>query len=184
MTEDAPARIPAGGFRELGPMNWAIDRLGAKAIGAPRFHLFNVLGQHRLLFLTWLPFSGLLLSLGKLRRTDTELVILRVAHLRGCEYELQHHRGIAKRRGIDAHTQAMIFAGPDADGLTERQRILLTATDEFVVTRSVSPETWARMARLLTRAQLIEFCTLAGQYDALAATIATLRIPLDYPERR
>jgi len=35
---------------------------------------------------------------------------------------------------------------------------------------------------MLSRAELIEFCTLAGQYDALAATMATLRIPLDFPD--
>ncbi len=52
-----PARIPPGGFRELGPINWAIAKLGARGIRAPKFHLFNVLGQHRLLFLAWLPFS-------------------------------------------------------------------------------------------------------------------------------
>ena len=42
--------------------------------------------------------------------------------------------------------QAKIFEGPDADGLTDRQRALITATDEFVVTRGVSPETWAALA--------------------------------------
>jgi alkylhydroperoxidase family enzyme len=46
----------------------------------------------------------------------------------------------------------------------------------------MSTETWTALAKLYTRAQLIEFCTLAGQYDALAATMATLRIPLDFPD--
>ena len=49
----APARIEPGGFRELGPIGWAIARLGARAIRAPRFSLFTVLGQHKLLFLAW-----------------------------------------------------------------------------------------------------------------------------------
>ena len=75
----APARIAPGGFRELGPINWAIAKLGARGIRAPKFHLFNVLGQHRLLFLSWLPFSAYLLYSGKLSRQDTELVILRAA---------------------------------------------------------------------------------------------------------
>jgi AhpD family alkylhydroperoxidase len=182
MTETAPARIPPGGFRELGPINWAIAKLGARAIRAPKFHLFNVLGQHRLLFLAWLPFSGMLLSFGKLSRKDVELVILRVGHLRACEYELQQHRRLAKSRGVGPELQAKVFEGPDAEGLTERQRVLITATDEFVITRSMSPETWAALSGMLTKPQLIEFCTLAGQYDALAATVATLRIPLDFPD--
>ena len=44
-------------------------------------------------------------------------MILRVGHLRNCEYELQQHRRLARSRGVDADMQAKIFEGPDADGL-------------------------------------------------------------------
>ncbi|WP_422742378.1 carboxymuconolactone decarboxylase family protein [Mycobacterium sp. WMMD1722] len=184
MSPSPQARIPASrSLRELGPIGWVAARAGARAIRAPRFHLFDVLAQHRLLFLAWLPYSGVLLGpLGKLSRQDAETVILRVGHLRGCEYELQQHRRLARSRGLDAETQARIFAGPDAEGLTDRQRTLITATDEFVVTRGVSPQTWAALARHLTKQQLIEFCMLAAQYDGLAATITTLQVPLDFPD--
>jgi alkylhydroperoxidase family enzyme len=179
----APARIEPGGFRELGPVNWAIAKLGARTIRAPRFALMNVLGQHKLLFLAWLPYSGMLLGLlSKLPVHDAEVVILRVGHLRDCEYELQQHRRLARTRGIGAELQAKIFEGPDAEGLTDRQRALITATDEFVVTRGVSAETWSTLASHLSKAQLIEFCLLAAQYDGLAATISTLNVPLDFPD--
>jgi alkylhydroperoxidase family enzyme len=174
-------RIPPGGLRELGVINWAISKLGARTIRAPQMHLFTVLGQCKLLFLTWLPFSGTLLGRGKIPREDTELVILRVGHLRNCSYELQHHRHIAKRFGLDSALQDKIFDGPQAEGLAERQRALLTATDEFITTRTLSDQTWTALAGYLDRPQLIEFCTLAGQYDALAAMMSTLRIPLDFP---
>lgn len=183
MSAPEHARIEPGGFRELGPVGWAIAKAGARAIRAPRFSLMNVLGQHKLLFLAWLPYSGVLLGpLGKLSRRDAEIVILRVGHLRDCEYELQQHRRLARTRGLDAELQKKIFEGPDADGLTERQRVLITATDEFVVTRGVSPETWGALAGYLTKAQLIEFCMLTSQYDGLAATITTLGVPLDFPD--
>jgi AhpD family alkylhydroperoxidase len=182
MTDNAPARIPASrSVRELGPLNWVIAKAGARAIRAPRFHLFDVLGQHKLLFLSWLPVSGALLYWGKLTRRDAELVILRVGHLRDCEYELQQHRRLARTRGLDAALQARIFEGPDAEGLTDRQRTLIAATDEFVVTRSMSTATWAALSSYLDRQQLIEFCMLAGQYDTIAAIVTTLRVPLDFP---
>ena len=108
-----PARIPSSGsLRELGPIGWVIAKVGARAIRAPRFHLMDTLGQHKLLFLAWLPVSAVLLYLGKLSRRDAELVILRVGHLRDCEYELQQHRRLARTRGLDAETQAAIFEGP------------------------------------------------------------------------
>jgi alkylhydroperoxidase family enzyme len=76
----------------------------------------------------------------------------------------------------------MIFEGPDTEGLTDRQRALITATDEFLLDRTVSPQTWAALSAHLTRKQLIEFCFLAGQYDMLAATMNALKLPLDYPD--
>ena len=125
------ARIPPGGRRELGLVNYVISRIAARQVRAPHMHLFEVLGQHKMLFLTFLPYAGQLLNKGKLPKTETELVILRVGHLRGSEYELQQHRRLARSRGVDDALQAKIFEGPDAEGLTSRQRALLRAVDEF-----------------------------------------------------
>lgn len=183
-TEGQDGRIPAGGFRELGPINWVLAKSAARTVRAPRMHLFATLGQHKRLFLAMMPYSALLLR-GRLPQVDTELVILRVAHLRGSEYELQHHRWMGRRRGLDDQTQALIFAWPDATagGLTDRQQALLAATDEFITTRSFSAEVWHRLSGHLDKRQLIEFCLLAGQYDCLAATMSALQIPLDHPEQ-
>jgi alkylhydroperoxidase family enzyme len=65
--------------------------------------------------------------------------------------------------------------------LTERQRALLDATDQFVTDRTIGDEAWRRLSSELDRHQLIEFCMLAGHYDALAATLAALEVPLDHP---
>ena len=177
-----PARIPASSnIRVIGPINWVICRLGARGIRAPEFHLFNALAAHKTLFWTWLPFSGVLLYWGRLSRKDAELIILRVGHLRDCEYELQQHRRLARSRGVDATQQARIFEGPLADGLSDRDRVLLNATDEFILGRAVTGQTWAALSGYLDTKQLIEFCLLAGQYDTLAATMNTLKLPTDFP---
>jgi alkylhydroperoxidase family enzyme len=179
-------RIPAGGFRELGLINWILAKSAARTIRAPKMHLFATLGQHKRLFLAMMPYSAVLLR-GRLPRVDTELVILRVAHLRDSEYELQHHRWMGRRRGLDDQTQALIFAWPDtpadSGGLTDRHQALLHATDEFILNRSIGAEVWRQLAHHLDRRQLIQFCLLAGQYDSLAATMSALEIPLDHPPR-
>ena len=174
-------RIPPGRFRQLGPINWLFAKLSARVVRAPEMHLFTTLGQRQLLYWTWL-FYGARLLRGRLPTIDTELVILRVAHLRNSQYELQHHRVMGHRRGLDDQMQEKIFAWPDApDGLTDRQRALLSATDEFINNRSISAEVWQQLSSHLDRRQLIEFCMLAGQYDGLAATMSALDIPLDHP---
>ncbi|OBG28856.1 carboxymuconolactone decarboxylase family protein [Mycobacterium sp. 852002-51057_SCH5723018] len=185
---DGPVgRIPSGRFRELGPINWVIAKFGARTVRAPEMHLMTTLGQHRLLFLVWLLYSGRLLR-GRLPAIDTELVILRVAHLRACEYELQHHRRMAAKQGLDAQIQSTIFAWPDAaadaaNQLSSRQRTLLAATDELVEERTITAATWQRLATHLNRRELIEFCLLTSQYDGLAATMSALDIPLDNPRQ-
>ncbi|MBS4728507.1 carboxymuconolactone decarboxylase family protein [Mycobacterium sp. SM1] len=178
-------RIPPGGLGELGPVNWLLAKFAARTVHVPEMHLFTALGRHRRLFRVWLLYSGALLR-GRLPRADTELVILRVAHLRACAYELRHHRPMARRRGLDDSTQEAIFAWPHGPEeltarLTPRQRALLSATDELVANRSVSAGTWQELARHLDPRQLIELCMLAAQYDGLAATISALEIPLDHP---
>lgn len=175
-------RIPPGGRRELGLIGWLFCKLAARVWGIPEFHLFTVLVQHKRMFWTWGPFSGLLLNFGRLPKHDTEVTILRVAHLRGCEYELQQHRRLALKRGVDADTQAKVFAWPLAGGLSGRQQALLTGVDELVVDRNMSAESWRSLAGYLDRRQLIEFVTLVGQYDALAMTLDTLGVPMDYPD--
>ena len=76
-------RIPSGGFRELGPINWVVAKLGARTMRVAEMHLFTTLGQRQALFWTWAVYGGRLLR-GRLASVDTELVILRVAHLRSC----------------------------------------------------------------------------------------------------
>jgi 4-carboxymuconolactone decarboxylase len=179
-------RIPSSGrLRDLGLINWILAKSAARTVGAPQMHLFTTLGQHKRLLLAMMPYSGALLR-GRLPRPDTELVILRVAHLRASEYELQHHRRMGRRRGLDDDVQQAIFAWPDATEnsgrLTDRQRVLLRATDEFINNRSISGEVWEQLADHLDKRQLIEFCMLAGQYDGLAATMSALDIPLDHPQ--
>jgi AhpD family alkylhydroperoxidase len=178
-------RIPSGTLRRLGPVNWVIAKLGARAMRVPEMHLFTTLGHRQLLFWTWLAYGGRLLR-GKLPTIDTELVILRVAHLRSCEYELQHHRRLARKQGLDADLQAAIFAWPGTldrvpARLTVRQQALLQATDEFVKDRTITAATWQQLSTHLDRQRLIEFCMLASQYDGLAATMSALDIPLDNP---
>jgi alkylhydroperoxidase family enzyme len=178
-------RIPSSGrLRDLGLINWVLAKSAARTVRAPQMHLFATLGQHKRLFLAMMPYSALLLR-GRLPSADTELVILRVAHVRNSEYELQHHRLMGHRRGLNDQMQQAIFAWPDSpDGLSERQQVLLRATDEFVNDRSISGEVWEQLAGHLDRRQLIEFCMLAGQYDSLAATMSALEIPLDHPDQR
>ena len=176
--DDHP-RITPGGFAELGPVNWALCRLAGRVVGGPPPHVFTTLGRQRGLFRAWLWFSGRLMPGGRLPRTDTELVILRVATVRACEYELDHHRRIGRRVGLTVdqidHVDDLTWSG-----WTDRQRLLLEAADALVTTRGLDDDLWARVAAELDEPTTIELLMLVGQYDSLATTLLTLRVQ---PER-
>lgn len=173
-------RITPGTFSQLGPVNWAICRVVSRAVHAPDAHLFSTLGRQRRLFRAWLRFAGQMMPGGTINRHETELVILRVAHLRQCAYELDHHRRIGARVGIGPEVLERVLAGPDAGGLSDRHRALLAAADSLVQTKNIDDVLWATLGAHFTEPQLVELCLLVGHYDMLATTIATLRIQRDF----
>src|SRR3569623_81574 len=118
-------RIAPGRLRELGPVNWVVWQVLSRAAGTDDAHLFSTLGRTGGLFSGWLHFSGRLMPGGKLSRYDTELVILRVAHLRRCEYETDHHIRLCKRAGVTGDILERLRTGPAAAGWSARERALL-----------------------------------------------------------
>jgi AhpD family alkylhydroperoxidase len=183
VTGTAP-RVEPGDRRSVGIVTWAIARASGLVTGTTPPNLFLVLGRHRRLFRGWLRFAGRLMPGGTLPRRETELVILRVALLRSCEYELAHHRRLAARAGIDGATLQRVVDGPSAGGWTPRERAMLAAVDELHETGDLGDAAWDALRAHLDEQAAIELVLLASHYEMLATTISALRIPLDRPRRR
>ncbi len=173
------ARIEPGNLRETGPAIWAFSRIAGRVTGTTPPHVFTTLGRGRGLFWGWLHFSGKLMPGGKLPRRLTELVIVRVAHLRGCGYEMDHHLRLARRVGATEADLERVLAGPAADGWTAPERAVLTAVDELVATKDISDATWADLRTSYDDRRLVELLLLVGNYDSLATTLLTLRVQPD-----
>ena len=144
-------------------------------------NLFLTLGRHRKLFRRWLWFAGALMPGGKLPRRETELVILRVAHLRSCDYEFEHHVRLGRRAGLGDADIARVVEGPVDEGWSPREHALLTAVDRLHDERDLDDATWAALREHLDEREAIELCLLAGHYEMLATAIAALRIQPDRP---
>ncbi|EFQ83406.1 alkylhydroperoxidase AhpD family core domain protein [Aeromicrobium marinum DSM 15272] len=173
--EHPTPRITPGTRRDLGLVNHVISIVAGRAIGGHRPNVFTTLGRQRRLFRAWLFYSAHLMPGGRLARTETELVILRVAATRGCEYESNHHRRIGRRVGLTAE-QIAHADDPTWSGWDDRQRSLLVAAGHLVTDRGLDDATWADLRRHLDEAEAIEFLMLCGQYDSLATTLLTLRV--------
>jgi AhpD family alkylhydroperoxidase len=174
-------RIAPGGLRETGPLIWAFGRLAGLVTGTEPPHVFTTLGRGRGLFWGWLHFAGRLMHFGTLPRRESELVILRVAHVRECAYEAEHHRRLGRRAGLTGEELDRLRVGPDAPGWSARDRLLLRAADELVETRDLGEAIWAEIRSELSQREALELVLLVGHYDMLATTLLTLRVA---PDRR
>ncbi len=116
---------------------------------------------------------------GKLPRRDTELVILRVAHNTGSEYEREQHEKIARDVGMSAGEVARVREGAGAPDWSGRQSVLLEATDALHAHQWIGDELWARLRAKFDERELIELCMLVGHYEMLAMTLNSLRVRPD-----
>lgn len=184
MDGERQPRIGPGGRRQIGLVNAAIVWVLGRATGGRPPNVFTTLARHRKLFRRWLWFAGALMPGGKLPRAETELVILRVAHNTGCDYEWGHHERLGKRAGLGEEEIARVRSGPRAEGWSERQALLLRAADEMHADGRIGEEAWDALATQLDDVRLIELCMLIGHYEMLAMTLNTLRVQPEAPADR
>lgn len=181
-------RIAPGTLREAGPFAWVFSQIAGRVTGTNPPHLFLTMGRAHKLFRGWLRFAGRLMPGGRLPRRDTELVILRVAHLRDCQYEFAHHAELCKRAGLTASDVARIQydaggEGPGAAGWSDRDRVLLRAVDQLHASRDLDDATWVQLRGHLDEARAVEFVLLVAHYEMLATFIGTLRVQTDRKRR-
>jgi AhpD family alkylhydroperoxidase len=176
-------RIAPGTRRTAGMFAWLVAQASGLLTGTTPPNLFLTMGRQPALFRGWLKFAARLMPRGTLPRRESELVILRVAHLRRCAYEFEHHVRLAKREGIGRAEVERVQQGPEADGWTPRERALLAAVDQLHAQQDLDDATWAELRRHLDEPAAIEFLLLVGHYEMLATFIGTLRIAPDRPRR-
>jgi AhpD family alkylhydroperoxidase len=182
MAEGRP-RVAPGGRRQIGLVNAGIARAAGVRLRTGPPNIFTTLGRHRGLFRRWLVFASALMPGGKLPRDETELLILRVAHNTGCEYEWSHHARIGRAAGLTEEEVARVREGPEAKGWSPRRALLLRAADELHAEGRIGDELWAELAAVYEPRLLIEVCMLVGHYEMLAMTLNSLGVQPERPAR-
>ena len=184
MSDAATPRITPGDRGDVGTLNWVISSVAGVVGGTTTPNLFLTLARNRRLFRGWLRFAGHMMPGGRIPRRETELVILRVAHLRRCAYEFDHHVHLGRRAGVTAGDVDRVVAGPDAPGWTARERAILAAVDSLHRDHDLDDGAWSALRQHLDEPQAIELTLLVGHYEMLATTIGALRIQPDRPRGR
>jgi len=169
-----------GTREDVGWAVWGFARLAGRITHGKPPSVFLALGRRPSLLWAWLPFASRLMPRGRLPRRETELVILRVAAVRDCAYEFDHHVRLGRHAGVDAADAERVLEGAAAPGWSARETVLLDVTDELLEHHDLGDESWARLRAELDEAECVELLLLVGHYDMLATLLNTLRVPLDH----
>jgi AhpD family alkylhydroperoxidase len=174
-----PRIAPGRGPGDVGLFAYGFSKIAGVVSRTNPPNLFMTLGRHPKLFRGWLRFAGRLMPGGKLPRRETEIAIIRVAHLRDCRYELSHHERLGRRAGLTPHDIERIKQGPAAEGWPPRERVLLDGIEELHAGGDISDATWAALREHYDEQRLIELVFLVGHYEMLATALLTLRVEPD-----
>jgi alkylhydroperoxidase family enzyme len=147
--------------------------------GRPKaLNALGTLAQHPDLTKAFNTFNGHIIYNTSLSPRQRELLVLRVAHLRGSEYEWRQHLVLARDAGIGDDEIAAIADGPAVDW-PALDGALVRAVDELLDDALVSEETWATLAAELDVHQLMDVVFTVGAYDLLAMAFRSFGVELD-----
>jgi AhpD family alkylhydroperoxidase len=139
-------------------------------------NLLGTLARSPALTKPFLTFNGHILYGTSLSARQRELVVLRVARLRRCDYEWAQHVVLAAAAGLEPEEITRIIEGPTAPGWGELDRALLTVVDELLADATVSSETWSVLAGEFDTQQLMDLIFTVGTYEMVAFALRSFEV--------
>ncbi len=189
MTPEVPRLEP------LAPKDWPVemrDAMAALRVPNPR-HPFpprddrrpkalNALGTlalHPELARAFHTFNGHVLFSTTLSPRQRELLVLRVAAVRQCEYEWKQHVVLAGDAGLSPDDIARVADGPDAPGWSPLDGAMVAAVDELLGDAKITDGTWAALVAALDTQQAMDLVFTVGAYDLLAMAFRSFGVAID-----
>lgn len=169
---DTP-RIPPAEKSSLGRITravlWAARR---KTKEANDFNVFLTLARLGRIFPAHTVLVSQLLGKTRLRNTEKELIVLRVAQRLGCAYEYAHHHHMAAELGISPQRIAAATSN-DPSAFDPRTAAVLSATDELIEDHGLSDAGWAALTAHIDADEALELAMFVGHYVMVAGVINT-----------
>ncbi len=143
------------------------------------FNIFKTLANHPKLARRWMVFANHILGKSSLTDRDRELLILRIGYLCQAGYEWGQHVQIARRIGMTDSELRSAKIGPEMEGLSDKDVLLLTATDELHADAHVSDETWDKLVDFYSVEQMMDLVFTVGQYNLVSMALNSFGVQLD-----
>lgn len=158
------------------------DTGAAPSAGPDRPKGVNVLGMlahHPAMARAWLGFNRHVLYANTLSDRRREILVLRVAAVRGSDYEWAQHTHLARDAGLSDAEIAAIRAGAEHESWSALEAALLRSVDELVVDGVVGAATWQTLAAELDPQQLLDVIFTVGAYETVAWMMRSVELELD-----
>ncbi|CUU60959.1 alkylhydroperoxidase AhpD family core domain-containing protein [Parafrankia irregularis] len=166
------------------------------ADGKPRvLGMLGTFAHHPALARAFFTFNGQVLLATTLTPRQRELLVLRVAAARGCDYLWAEHLHLAHEAGLTTEETGHIAADAGritagitarADGSTETpftpfETAFLTAADEIIADGQLTDATWAALSTELDTRQMLDLIFTVGAYETVSAMLRTFGIGTNDP---
>jgi len=168
---DAMAALRVPNPRHPFPPRDARRPKGLNALGTLALHPELTRAYH--------TFNGHVLFGTTLTPRQRELLVLRVAAVRRCEYEWRQHAVLAGDAGLSPDDLARVVEGPDAPGWSPPDRAMVAAVDQLLRDAKIADGTWAELVGELDEQQVMDLVFTVGAYDLLAMAFRSFGVELD-----
>lgn len=142
-------------------------------------NIFRTLSNHSALAKRWMVFANHILGKSTLSVRDREMLILRIGYLCQAGYEWGQHVLIARDAGMSDDEIRLCKSGPDTPGISDLDRLLLTATDELHNDAHVSDATWSGLSEHYNTQQLMDIVFTVGQYNLVSMALNSFGVQPD-----
>lgn len=129
-------------------------------------NLFGVLCRNLALMEAWRDFGLYLMQGSRVDPALREILILRTAYRRDCDYEWHHHSRIASSLGLTAEQIEQVRQG--GDNTDPRTALMIEVADELIDAGRLSDATWAEMTQRYGVEYTLDAVFTVGAYTALA----------------
>lgn len=119
------------------------------------------------------------LTKGKLNPILREMAITRAGILCNSQYEVHQHVKLCKRVGIPDDKIKALNIGSTAPVYSDIECLVLLFTEETVLKRKVSDETFQAISKYLSHEQMVELAIAAGCYMMVSIFLNTFEVDIE-----
>ena len=142
-------------------------------------NIFKMMAHAPGLLRPFVDLGGAFLFEGKLDPVTRECAILRVGYLSAAGYETAQHEKIGLDLGMTEDLFAALRVGPNADGLSEEQRLTVAYVDDLVANVKAGDGTFKPALDHFGAEKLQELTLVTGYYMMVCRFLETFEVDIE-----